>query len=214
MGKNTLDKGLPPRHSYRMIFSRVHATLQPALSVGRSVGRLVGRSVTLYFFYDFISLTSLLLPKWSGDLKYGPCPPARDFGSRVSGLVFLHEAEVAEEIKKPALNPAVERRMREKEEERREKEEEKLLVCSQLQAIVDKYKLQVKQAISRQKKAKEEKKKEEKQKEEEKKKAEEKRKEEKKRKEEEERIRKEVEEQKRKEEERKRKEDQRRRKEE
>ena len=44
---------------------------------------------TLYFFYDFISLTSLLLPKWSSDLKYGPCPPARDFGSRVSGLVFL-----------------------------------------------------------------------------------------------------------------------------
>ena len=28
------------------------------------------------------------LPKWSGDFKYGPCPPARDFGSRVSGLVF------------------------------------------------------------------------------------------------------------------------------
>ena len=27
------------------IFSRVHATLQPALSVGRSVGRLVGWSV-------------------------------------------------------------------------------------------------------------------------------------------------------------------------
>ena len=39
------------------------------------------------FFYDFISLTSLLLPKWSGDLKYGPCPPARDFGSRASALV-------------------------------------------------------------------------------------------------------------------------------
>ena len=37
-----------------------------------------------YFFYDFYSLTSLLLPKWSSDLKYGPCPPARDFGSRVS----------------------------------------------------------------------------------------------------------------------------------
>ena len=64
-------------------FSRVQAILQPALSVGR----LIGRSVTLYFFYDFISLTSLLLPKWSGDLKYGPCPPARDFGSRVSGFV-------------------------------------------------------------------------------------------------------------------------------
>ena len=25
----------------------------------------------------------------SSDLKYGPCPPARDFGSRVSGLVFI-----------------------------------------------------------------------------------------------------------------------------
>ena len=61
----------------------MHATLQPALSVGR----LVGWS-HFTFFYDFISLTSLLLPKWSGDLKYGPCPPARDFGSRVSGLVF------------------------------------------------------------------------------------------------------------------------------
>ena len=52
-------------------FSRVHATLQPALSVGRSVGQ----SVTLYFFYVLFSSTSLLLPKWSGDLKYGPCPP-------------------------------------------------------------------------------------------------------------------------------------------
>ena len=41
------------------------------------------------FFNDFISLTSLLLPNWSGDLKYGPCPPARDFGSRVSGLVLI-----------------------------------------------------------------------------------------------------------------------------
>ena len=29
-----------------------------------------------------------LLPKCSTDLKYGPCPPARDWGSRVSGLVF------------------------------------------------------------------------------------------------------------------------------
>ena len=53
----------------------------------------VGRLVTLNFFYDFISLTSLLLPKWSCDLKYGPCPPAREFGSHVSGLVlflFVH----------------------------------------------------------------------------------------------------------------------------
>ena len=60
----------------QFIFSRMHATLQPALSVGRSVGRS-----HFTFFYDFISLTSL--PKWSGDLKYGPCPPAPHFGSRV-----------------------------------------------------------------------------------------------------------------------------------
>ena len=37
-----------------------------------------------YFFYEFFSLT----PKWSSDLNYGPCPPARDFGSHVSGLVL------------------------------------------------------------------------------------------------------------------------------
>ena len=43
--------------------------------VCRSVGRLVGWSVTLYFFYDFISLASLLLPKWSGDLKMAPAHP-------------------------------------------------------------------------------------------------------------------------------------------
>ena len=61
----------------KQLFSRVHATLQPAMSVRRS---------HFTFFYDFISLTSLLLPKWSSDFKYGPCPPARDFGSCVSGL--------------------------------------------------------------------------------------------------------------------------------
>ena len=69
-----------------------YATLHPALSVGQSVCWSVGRSVTFYFFYffyEFYFWTSLLLPKWSGDLKYGPCPPARDFGSRVSGLVFF-----------------------------------------------------------------------------------------------------------------------------
>ena len=71
----------PVRRSVGNMFSRVHVTPQPALSVGQSV--------TIYFFYDFISWTSLLLPMLSSDLKYGPCPPARDFGSRVSGLVFI-----------------------------------------------------------------------------------------------------------------------------
>ena len=63
-----------------MVFSRVHATTT------RFVHRSVGWSVTLNFFLWFY-LTSLLLPKWTSDLKYGPSPPARDFGSRVSGLV-------------------------------------------------------------------------------------------------------------------------------
>ena len=33
-------------------------------------------------------LTLLLLPKCSSDLNFSPCPPARDWGSRVSGLVY------------------------------------------------------------------------------------------------------------------------------
>ena len=56
----------------------------------------VGWLVTLYFFYDFYIWTSLLLPKWSSDLKYGPCSPARDFGSRVSGLVLLERKKERE----------------------------------------------------------------------------------------------------------------------
>ena len=32
--------------------------------------------------------TLLLLPKYSTDLKYNPCPPARNWGSRVYGLVL------------------------------------------------------------------------------------------------------------------------------
>ena len=57
-----------------------HATL--------SIGWLVGQS-RFKLFYDLIFLTPILMPKLSNDLKYGPCPPARDFGSRVSGLVPL-----------------------------------------------------------------------------------------------------------------------------
>ena len=85
--KSETNQGSYDLELRQSIFSRVHATLQPALSVGWSVGRS-----HFTFFYDFISLTSLLLPKWSGDLKYGPCPPTRDFGSRVSGLVPLLSA--------------------------------------------------------------------------------------------------------------------------
>ena len=64
-----------------------YATLHPALSVRPSVGPSVRPShFTFFGFLRF--LASLLLPKWWSDLNYGPCPPARDWGSRVSGLVF------------------------------------------------------------------------------------------------------------------------------
>ena len=55
---------------FLILFSRVHATLQPALSVGRSVGRLVGwsvgRSVTLYFFlwFYFFDITAPAQMVW------------------------------------------------------------------------------------------------------------------------------------------------------
>ena len=55
----------------------------------RFVGWSVGMLVTLYFFYDFYVWTSPLLPKWSSDLKYGPCPPAYNFGSRASCLLLF-----------------------------------------------------------------------------------------------------------------------------
>ena len=47
------------------------------------------------------SFASMLLPKCSGDLKYGPCPPTRDWGSCVSGLVFC----VATYAKVPDWSP-------------------------------------------------------------------------------------------------------------
>ena len=65
--------------------------------VGPSVGRLVcpsvcpfiRRSITLYFFGVF-AVFGLTAPAhiWS-DLNYGPCPPACDWVSRVSGLIHL-----------------------------------------------------------------------------------------------------------------------------
>ena len=63
--------------------------------VGPSVRPSIGPSIrpsicpshfTFLAFMGFLAIP--LLPKCSTDLKYGPCPPARDWGSRVSGLVF------------------------------------------------------------------------------------------------------------------------------
>ena len=73
--------------TWSWLFSRVHATLHPALLVRRSVRRSIRQShFTFSAFLSFLAL--LLLPKCSADLKYGPCPSARDWGSRVS-VVFL-----------------------------------------------------------------------------------------------------------------------------
>ena len=59
-----------------------YAILHPALLVHPSVCPSVGPSITLYFLR---SMAYLLLPKWSSDHKYSPCPPTRKWGSRVSG---------------------------------------------------------------------------------------------------------------------------------
>ena len=76
-----------------------YASLHPALSVRWSVvDPLVHRSVRWsigpavgHIFWEFFLrfLASLLLLKWSVDLNYGPCPPARDWGSRVFSLVLF-----------------------------------------------------------------------------------------------------------------------------
>ena len=58
-----------------------------------STPRFFGPSVrpSHFTFYGFSRhLDSLLLPKWWSDLNYGPCPPTRDWGSRVSGLVLWY----------------------------------------------------------------------------------------------------------------------------
>ena len=70
-------------------------------SVGWSVGWLVGWS-HFYYLNEFYSLNFILiLPKWFCDPKYSPCPPARDCGSRVSGLV----SESGAENRKPCRVP-------------------------------------------------------------------------------------------------------------
>ena len=75
------------------IFSHVLRNSTPRFvgpSVGPSVSPSIGPSVrpSHFTFLRFLwSLATLLLPKWWSDLC--PCPPACDWGSRVSGLVFL-----------------------------------------------------------------------------------------------------------------------------
>ena len=68
------------------------------MSVRRSVGRLVGPLFTcpLCTFSAFlIFLCSQLLPKCLAELYHCSCPPARDWGSRVSGLVQCTTCDVS-----------------------------------------------------------------------------------------------------------------------
>ena len=63
-----------------------YATLHLALSVWPSVRWSVGPSHFIFSGFSR-SLALLLLPKWSSDLKYSPCPPpARDHVSRREAL--------------------------------------------------------------------------------------------------------------------------------
>ena len=55
--------------------------------VGPLVGRLVGLS-PFYFFYVFAVFGLTALAQMLQKLKYCPCPPTRDWGSCVSGLVL------------------------------------------------------------------------------------------------------------------------------
>ena len=75
------------KNYFLIVFNHVNATLQPILSIHPSVGCLVSRSRRT-LFYDLISLTTLQLPKWSSDLKYGPCLPAYNVGSHVAGRIL------------------------------------------------------------------------------------------------------------------------------
>ena len=78
-----------------------YAILHSALSV-RPLVRL--SHFTFSAFKVFLAIP--LLPKCSTDLKNGPCPPARDWGSRVSGLVYRNfeaKTKTDDELKKEEI---------------------------------------------------------------------------------------------------------------
>ena len=84
--------GGPALSLIALVFSRVQRDsttrfVRPSNGPDRPTETALRTHILL--FYDFYFFTSMLLPKWSSDLKYGPFPPARYWGSRVSGLVFL-----------------------------------------------------------------------------------------------------------------------------
>ena len=68
-----------------LLFSRVLRKSTPRF-VHWSI-RVCKSVVHILLFYESCNMTSLPLPKWPRGLKYGPCPPAHDWSSDVSGLV-------------------------------------------------------------------------------------------------------------------------------
>ena len=72
---------------FLMVFFASYSTLHPALSIGSTVRPSIGPHFTFSAFLSVLS--SLLLSKCPSDLlQHHPCPPARNYGCRVSGLVF------------------------------------------------------------------------------------------------------------------------------
>ena len=71
------------------VFGHVPATLLSAWFFHWLVSWSVGWSGTHYFFYDLISLTSLLLPKWS---NMAPAYPHATWVALYPALIFDHLA--------------------------------------------------------------------------------------------------------------------------
>ena len=82
------------RWEKNFIDGSIHAHA-PTHFVCPSVDWSVGRSVTFYFFFFDLTAPAQIV---------SPCPPARDFGSRVSGLVLYRSREF-NETKTDFLSP-------------------------------------------------------------------------------------------------------------
>ena len=70
-------------HKSKSVKTRISAPAHPSAT---GIGRVSG----LVLVACFTPLCSSV--GWCGDFNYGPCPPTRDWGSRVSGLVAFYPA--------------------------------------------------------------------------------------------------------------------------
>ena len=72
---------------YPALFSHVLRSILPSVRPSHLI------FLAFMFFWGM-----LLLSKCSTDLKYGPCPPGRDWGSRVSGLLRCDRDQLPETL--------------------------------------------------------------------------------------------------------------------